>query len=105
MSGQYRVLQYMANPFSGLCLPVAALVLDAGGRLHVMLAPSLPSAELVGRRTASLLVTMRPEIAALDSFERLPRGFGPQFVLTKPESIAADDPLRWVEDVLFPRAA
>jgi hypothetical protein len=105
MSGQYRVLQYVANPFSGLCLPVAALVLDADGQLHVTLASSLPSADLVGRRTANLLITMQGEIAALDSFERLPRSFGPQFVLTKPEPIPSDEPLRWVEDVLFPRAA
>jgi hypothetical protein len=105
MAGQFRVLQYVANPFSGLCLPVAALVLDASGTLHVMLAPSLPSAELVGPRTASLLVTMQRDIAALDSFERLPRAFGPQFVLTKPAEVPSDEPLRWVQDVLFPRAA
>jgi hypothetical protein len=105
MSGQFRVVQYVANPFSGLCFPVGALVLDANGQLHVTLAPSLPSADLVGRRTANLLIAMREDIAALESFERLPRHFGPQFVLTKPEPIPSDEPLRWVENVLFPRAA
>lgn len=105
MSGQYRVLQYVANPFSGLCFPVAALVLDEAGRLHVTLAPSLPGADLVGRRTASLLVTMQRDVAALESFERLLRHFGPQFVLGTPEPIPSNEPLRWVEDVLFPRAA
>ena len=48
---------------------------------------------------------MQGDFAALDSFERLPRHFGPQLVLTKPEPIPSDEPLRWVEDVLFPRAA
>jgi hypothetical protein len=84
---------------------VAALVLDANGRLHVTLAPSLPSADLVGSRTANLLIAMQDDIVGLESFERLPRSFGPQFVLTKPESLPSDEPLRWVEDVLFPRAA
>jgi len=106
MSTEYRVLQYVANPFSGLCFSLAALVRDADGVVHVILAPAAPTAREVGSESeANLLASLRRDIAALDSFDRLPRSFGPQLVLTKAQYVPSEEPLRWVEEQLVPKAA
>lgn len=105
MSRQYRLLQYIVDPFARRRVTVAALVQDDGS-VKVVLAPADHVQHGVGRlRARKLLASLRRDIEALSSFERLPRAFGPQFVLTSPESIPSVDPLGWVRARLVSAAA
>jgi hypothetical protein len=106
MSRQYRFLQYVADPFAGRCVTVAALIRDIDGSMQVILAPTSPGPEELGSiRAANLLASLWRDIAALASFERLPRSFGPQLILNSPEPIPSDDPVGWVQARLLAAAA
>jgi len=97
-SPQYRLLEYVADPFEGRCILLAALVREANGTLRVIQAPTTPGPDELGSvRAANLLASLRRDIAELDSFDRLPRSFGPQLILTSPEPLPSDDPLGWVQ--------
>jgi hypothetical protein len=97
MSRQYRLLQYIVDPFARRRVTVAALIRD-NGTVRVVLAPAERVMRGLGRlRAGRLLASLRRDIEALDSFERLPRSFGPQFVLAPPESIPAGDTVGWVQ--------
>lgn len=98
MSRQYRFLQYIVDPFARHRVTVAALIRGAGGSVQVILAPAdRVQRELGGLRAGNLLASLWRDIQALDSFERLPRSFGPQFVLGSPEPVPAGDPVGWVQ--------
>lgn len=103
MRAQYRIVQFIANPFSGLCFPVAALVRDADGCVKVVMPPSIPDPRCLGsQKAANALLSMSEDLADLTSFERLPRHFGPHFTLTAPELAPSDRPDLWVRRTLFP---
>lgn len=105
MSGQYRLLQYIVDPFARHRVTVAALI-RGRDTVQVIMAPAEQLRERVDDlRAWHLLSSLRRDIAALTSFERLPRSFGPQFVLTSPESIPSGDPERWVRARLMRAAA
>ncbi len=105
MSRHYRLLQYIVDPFARHRVTVAALIRD-NDSVQVVLAPADRVRRGVGRlRARKLLASLRHDIEALSSFERLPRAFGPQFVLTAPESIPSGDPLGWVQARLVSAAA
>lgn len=106
MSRQYRLLQYIIDPFARRRVTVAALVHDDNGSVQVVLAPDDRVQRGIARlRARNLLASLRRDIEALRSFERLPRAFGPQFVLTSPESIPSGDPLGWVRARLISAVA
>lgn len=106
MTRQYRLLQYVVNPFVPRRVTVAALVREVDGSMLVMLAPADEvRSKLVGLRAKNLLASLRKDIAVLESFDRLPRSFGPQFVLTSPEPIPSSDPMGWVQARLLSAAA
>lgn len=100
MSPQYRFLQYIVDPFIRHRVTVAALIL--GGRsVKVIMAPKdRVRHELASPRAWNLLGSLWPDIEALGSFERLPRSFGPQFVLTAPEPIPSGHSEGWVQSRL-----
>lgn len=82
-------------------MPVAVLVLE-DEEVSVVMAPRIPPAELTGSaRATNLMRVLWDRIARLDRFDRLPRAFGPQWLLTEPRSVPSDEPRRWVEQVLF----
>jgi len=94
---QLRLLQYVADPFTGRCVSLAALIREADGSTRVILAPTTPGKEELGSvRTANLLASLQRDIVELDAFERLPRSFGPQLILTAPEPAPSDEPADWV---------
>lgn len=96
MSRQYRLLQYIVDPFARHRVTVAALI-RGGQTVTVIMAPSERVQHGLGSpRAWNLLSSLRRDIEALHSFEQLPRAFGPQFVLTTPEPIPAGDPEGWV---------
>lgn len=97
---QYRLLQYVVDPFTAWGrATVAALIED--DRVRVVLAPASRVQHELGRaRAEALLTALADDIEAIDSFDRLPRAFGPQFVLTPPEQAPERDVLRWVEHQL-----
>jgi hypothetical protein len=97
MSRQYRLLQFIVDPFARHRVTIAALIRD-NGSVRVILAPAdRVQRGLKGIRARNLLASLRRDIEALESFDRLPRSFGPQFVLTPPESIPAGDTVGWVQ--------
>lgn len=105
MSRQYRLLQYIVDPFARRRVTVAALIHDDGA-VRVVLAPADRVQRGVGRlRARKLLASLWRDIEALSSFERLPRAFGPQFVLTSPEAIPSGDPVGWVQARMTASAA
>ncbi len=102
MPRQYRLLQYVVDPFTGRRVSLAVLFREEDGSTRVVLAPTIPdSEELRSVRTANLLTSLRRDIAELDSFDRLPRSFGPQLILTAPETAPTDDPADWVWERLI----
>lgn len=103
MRAEYRVVQFIANPFSGLCFPVAALVRDTIGSVRVVMPKSIPDPHCLGsQKAANALLSMTDDLAELTSFERLPPHFGPHFTLTTPEPAPSDQPDLWVQRTLFP---
>lgn len=103
MRAEYRIVHFVANPFSGLSFPVAALVRDADGGVRVVMPTSIPDPHCLGsKKAANALLSMREDLAELTSFDRLPRHFGPHFTLTAPEVAPTDRPDQWVRSTLFP---
>lgn len=103
MRAEYRILHFVANPFSGLCFPVAALVRDENGEVEVVAPSYSPDPHCLGsKRAANALLARTEDITQLTSFERLPRHFGPNFVLSQPEVAPSENPHKWVRKVLFP---
>lgn len=97
MSRQYRLLQYIVDPFARHRVTVAALI-RGGSTVKVIMAPSdRVRYELGSLRAWNLIASLWHDIEALGSFERLPRSFGPQFVLTAPDPIPSGDPEGWVQ--------
>ena len=97
MSRQYRFLQYIVNPFTRHRVTVAALIRGSQAVKGIMAPSDRVRGELGDLRAWNLLASLRRDIEALGSFERLPRSFGPQFVLTAPEPIPSGDPESWVQ--------
>jgi hypothetical protein len=72
--------------------PRSHALIRGGQAVKVIMAPSdRVRHELGSLRAWNLLASLRRDIEALGSFERLPRSFGPQFVLTAPEPIPSGD--------------
>lgn len=93
----YRLLQYVADPFTGRRISIAALIRETDGTTRVVMTSAAPDPEELGSvRAANLLASLRRDIAGLAAFDALPRSFGPQLILTSPEPVPADDPVVWV---------
>lgn len=109
MRVEFRIVQFVANPFSGLCFPVAALVRDADGDVRVVVPTSTLDAHRLGsQKAANALLSMAKDLAELRSFDRLPRHFGPHFTLSAPQPAPSERPHQWVLETVFaatPRAS
>lgn len=103
MRAAYRIVHFVANPFSGLSFPVAALVRGVEGEVSVVMPTGMPDSHCLGSmKAANALLAARDDLAELTSFEGLPRHFGPHFTLTAPQHAPVDEPDQWVRRTLFP---
>jgi len=90
----YRLLTFVADPFSDFRIPLGALVRTAGG-VRVVLAPTV--VELKGTLRAAWDLARRL-VVQIDTFDELPPFIGPQIVagpvLRVPGEVA--DPVDWL---------
>ncbi len=89
----FRMVHFIVNPLAGQSVPVAALVLDADGKVSPLLAPRTLHADCLGSDRASALI----------QFDELPRKLGPHFVLTTPQPVPdVENPVSWVKSAVWP---
>ena len=106
MSARYRIIHFVPDPFLGGRVPIAALVEQSDGRIHVAKSPHIPGPNCLGSRAASSLVQIILDdlSSAATRFDRLPISIGPQAILDeKPREIphGVKDPVHWIESRLY----
>lgn len=102
MNARYKIVHFVADPFTESRIPVAALV-HHGGRVVVVRAAHLPGPQcLGGRQFATAAQIIVEDLAREPSFDTLPVGAGPHAVMGEARSIpaSAPNPIRWVESLL-----
>ena len=107
MRSRFRIVHFLPDPFSGLRIPIGALV-EHGRSVRAAVAPSLPDARCVGGQAAwSLMRMLAEELTTANDFGELPRSFGPQAVLADEQDLPAGvaDPVRWIEEHILPQPA
>ncbi len=106
MSAQYRLIQYMPDPFTRTKVTVGALV-RWNGQVRVATADALPGPQCLGGRSAWVNVRMILDaIGASENFE-LPSGDVSALALIgEVESVprSVDDPVHWVRKAVLPQS-
>lgn len=106
MSSQYRILEFVPDPFLGTGVPYAALVREQGHVLHA-LAERVPGPDCLGSTAAAhALAYCRELTRALDQFEALPLWAGPQVRLGPIRDVPAGvmNAAEWVTRHVLPRS-
>lgn len=100
MTATYRILQFIANPCSGLRIPLAVVVRDDAGGLHVV-APDRPYwSTWVSAGGARLFQDAIQDMR--DQLSMDPTPLGPQFIMTDVLSAPSGDPVGWARRLVFP---
>lgn len=94
----YRIVHFVPDPFSGLRLPVAAIVESSAGVEVVRSPRKWPLACLGSRRERALLQTILQKLHAPFSIDSLPETLGPSAVLDQKMTMPdyATEPSEWV---------
>lgn len=107
MTARYRIVHFVADPFTESRVPIAALVNDAD-QLSVVRVRQIPGPKCLGGRARSATVQMILEDLAASSagltWTGLPFGIGPHAILGSERSVpdSVTDPVRWVENLIQP---
>jgi hypothetical protein len=104
VTARYRLVHFVADPFTGARVPIAAIV-DAGGRLEVTKAPDAATGLGLGRRasTRATIEFVLDSISSVTTFDELPPTTGPQVTLgpAREAPVAPKDAVKWVRTALL----
>jgi hypothetical protein len=106
MSGEYRVIHFVPDPFIGSRIPIAAAV-KVGDRLEIATCRHLPADSCVGGKQSGEV--LRVILACLDQmrdFKELPVATGPHAVADIVRKLPAgvENPLQWVRSHVLPQS-
>lgn len=103
MTARYRLVQFVANPFAGAAMPIAAL-LEREGEVH-LIPGRAPGAGCLGSVRSSRLVSLLMRELRYAQFESLPISVGPQAILSeiRPVPSGVRDPDKWIANVILAR--
>lgn len=107
VSSQYRVLEFIPDPFLGVGVPYGALVRERGVVVPA-LAQRIPGANCLGGTAAArALAYCRDLASSIDSFDALPLWAGPQVRLGPVREVpqGVENPIAWVVEHVLPRPA
>jgi hypothetical protein len=105
MTARFRIVHFVPDPFSGMRVPVAALVLVPGG-VRVVRAPHTAGPGCVGGlATWHNMQGLVHGLEAVKEFDRLPMSLGPHVLLDAQREIPSlvEDPEAWVAKVILPQ--
>jgi hypothetical protein len=105
MTARFRIVHFLPDPFSGMRVPVAALVQRADG-VRVVRAPHTVGPGCVGGLAAwNNMQGLVHGLDAIEEFDRLPMSMGPHVVLDVQREVPAlvEDPESWVAKFILPQ--
>jgi hypothetical protein len=105
MTARFRIVHFVPDPFSGMRVPVAALVLGKSG-LRIVRAPHTAGPGCVGGlATWHNLQGVVHGLDAVRDFDRLPMSLGPHVILDDHREVPerVDDPESWVAKFILPQ--
>lgn len=105
MTASYRVVHFTPDPFVEARFPLGAVVQDAEGRVQVVQAKRLPSADCLGdAQLAYLAERLRGHLDSITSIDALPPIFGPYTELGRRYELPVEvrDPVLWVRGLFQP---
>lgn len=105
MTARFRIVHFLPDPFSGMRVPVAALVQGAGG-VRVVRAPHTAGPGCVGGlATWHNMQGLVHGLDAVKEFDRLPMSMGPHVLLDVQREVPAlvEDPESWVAKFILPQ--
>lgn len=105
MKAQYRLINFVPDPFHGNRYSVGAVVRDEQG-IQVAMAKFIPQAECLGSDQSFMLLRQNlGMLRQLRSFEEMPLSFGPHFVMGKPQVVDSTvrDVVAWLRDEVLPQ--
>lgn len=105
MTARFRIVHFVPDPFSGMRVPVAALVQGPKG-VQVVRAPHTAGPSCVGGlATWHNMQGLVAGLEAVKEFDRLPMSLGPHVTLDVQREVPAqvEDPESWVKAFILPQ--